>query len=89
MAFTEDPAPFYADFGIAATVGGVSCTGLFDNGHAAAFDVAGTAPSLLLPDSSAASAAHGTAVTVGGHSYTVAAIEPDGTGMTLLRLEAA
>lgn len=81
--FVSEDMPGYVE----ATVGGVSVDGIFDNGYGSALDVAGSTPSLLLPSSSAASATRGTAVVVGGVSYTVSSVEPDGTGMTLLRLQ--
>ena len=71
------------------TIGAVSgISAVFDNGYANAFmDVAGSQPSLLLPASSVGSAAVGSAITVGSTSYTIAEIQPDGTGMTRLVLE--
>lgn len=88
MAF-DDPAAFMTDFAADATLDGAAVRGVFDNGFASAMDIAGTAPSLLLPSSSAASAAAGQTLVVGGVSYTVTGVEPDGTGMTLLRLREA
>ena len=89
--FQEDLTAFFnaADFAVTATLNGVSVTGIFDNTYAAGFDLAGSAPNLLLPSSSAVSAAHGQSVVVGGVSYTVSGIEPDGSGLTLLRLQEA
>jgi hypothetical protein len=96
MAFTEDSAVFInADTPgyVLATVGGVEVDALFDNGYAAALGIEGSAPSLTAASSSAvSSAAHGTTVVVGGVSYTVTGVEPDGTGddgMTVLRLQEA
>ena len=86
MAF-DDPAAFMTDYAVDATLDGAAVRGIFDNGFVSALDIAGSAPSILLPSSSAASAAAGQTVVVGGASYTVTAIEPDGTGMTLLRLQ--
>lgn len=90
MAFVEDMTVFLdtSDFAVAATVGGVAVPGIFDAAYAAALGyAAGTSPQLLVASASVPSVAVGDAVVTGGASYTVAAIEPDGTGMTLLRLQ--
>lgn len=90
MAFVEDTAPFLADFGVAATVGGVSLTGIFDNAYADPFGiVASASPVLLIVSSAAPSAAVGNTVVVGGITYTIAEIQPDGTGITRLMLKTA
>lgn len=87
MSFTEDFAPLFADFGVAATVGGASVTGIFDDAYADALGIAGSGPTLLLPSASAASASLGASCVVGAVSYTVSGIQPDGTGMTRLMLQ--
>lgn len=90
MPFAEDLDPYFADFGIIATVGGVACTAIFDNAYAQSLGfTAGTAPVLLVAASAVPTVAPGDAVEVPAGRYTVAGIEPDGTGITLLRLEAA
>lgn len=77
-----------SDFAQEVLIGDETVDVIFDNGHAAGFDIAGTAPTITLPSSSAPSAALGDAVTVGGVSYTIAGPpEPDGTGMTVIRLQ--
>ncbi len=82
-----DLAAFTVDFGTDAQVGGVTVRGLFDNGYGEAFDVAATRPSLLCRSGDVSTAAHGTAVSVDAVSYKICGIEPDGTGLTRLRLE--
>lgn len=89
MAFVEDRAPFFADFGIDATVGGASVRGIFDNAFLAQLNIVGTDPLLLCRTSDVTSATRGTAVTVPAGSFKVIRKEPDGTGMTRLILEAA
>jgi hypothetical protein len=89
MAFTEDLAPFFADFGIAATVGGVACMGIFDAAYADALGMNGTRPALQVATAAVPSVAEGAAVTIGAASYTVESVQPDGTGMTLLILHEA
>jgi hypothetical protein len=88
MAFVEDAAPFLTDFGIVATVGGVSVRGIFDNAAADPFGVvAGTQPTLLIATADLGSAAVGTAAVIVGTTYSIAEIQPDGTGMTRLVLK--
>jgi len=81
-----DNAAFFGDFAIDLTVNGVQTRGIFDDAYAEAFAgmVGGTAPALILPSSVAVQRGH--AVVVDGTGYTVTSIEPDGTGITLLRL---
>ena len=76
-----------------ATVNGVAVSGIFDNGFAlgsvGVTGIAGAQPTLTLPTSVLAGEAVGQAVTVNAVAYTVAAHEPDGTGMSRLLLERA
>jgi hypothetical protein len=90
MAFTESLDAYFLDFGIVATVGGVVVEAIFDNQFATSLGfAAGTSPILLVQSAAVPLVALGTAVTIGAASYTVTAIEPDGTGLTLLRLAEA
>ena len=90
MAFTEDFDAYFADFGVDAVLGAATVRGIFDNAFLSSLGItAGTGPVLLLPTSDVGSAAYGDAITVGAASYTIAGIEPDGTGLTLLRLAEA
>jgi hypothetical protein len=90
MAFTEDFASYFVDFGVIATVDGVSARGIFDNDFLTAMGItAGTGPVLLCSAADITSAEQGDSVTVNAVSYTITAKEPDGTGMTLLRLQEA
>ncbi len=90
MAFAEHLTGYFADYGTAATVKGAAVTGIFDDAWQDALGlVAGTQPALLLPTASVGSATVGDSVVVGAVSYTIAGMEPDGTGMTRLRLQEA
>lgn len=87
MDFTEDFTAFFRDWGVDATVDSAAVRGIFDNDYLTALGVtAGTGPVLLCAAADVASADQGDAVTVGAISYTITGIEPDGTGMVLLRL---
>lgn len=88
MAFLDTTA-FFADFGLTATVGGASVRGMFDAAYQEAFGlVGGSRPVFKAATADVSSASRGTAVVISGTSYTVGEVQPDGTGMTLLVLDA-
>ena len=85
---TEDHMVFFTDFATEATLGSTTVRGIFDNEYVTALGlVDGTHPVFLASSSAVTSAAQGDPITVGGVSYRIARIEPDGTGMTRLILE--
>jgi hypothetical protein len=87
---TENISSFFADFGVNATIGAATVRGIFDAAFAESLGfVGGTTPQLLCASADVTSVVEGTAVTIAAVSYTVAEIHPDGTGITLLRLETA
>jgi len=89
---TEDLAPFFADFAVACTVNGAAVRGIFDNGFAlgaVGIGMAGTQPTLRLRTADVTADPVGQAVSVNAVAYTVAAHEPDGTGISVLMLERA
>jgi hypothetical protein len=90
---TEDLAPFFADFAVAATVNGQAVRGIFDNGFASAevglVGMSSARPMLTLPTAGLSADPVGQTAVVGGTSYLVAAHQPDGTGVTTLMLERA
>ena len=83
-----DPA-FFTDFAIDITVNGLPARGIFDNGFASAFNgmVDGTSPVLHLI--STLPVERGNPVIIAGKNHTVVGVEPDGTGVTQLRLDEA
>ena len=84
---TENAADFFVDFGATATKSGVAVAGIFDSAYTAAFDmIAGSGP--VFRCASSAGVVRGDTLVINGTSYTVTVTEPDGTGMTLCRLEA-
>lgn len=89
MAFAESFAPYFADFGVDATLAGAPVRGIFDNGYSEAFAgmVAGSGPVFHLPSSVAVT--RGNSLVIGAATYSVVGIEPDGQGLTILRLEKA
>lgn len=91
--FVEDHAAFFADFGVPATLGGTAVVGVFDNayqaGGAGQWGIATTQPHLTLATAQVPTNPVGQAVVVAGGSYVVVTHEPDGTGISVLTLEAA
>lgn len=93
MAFVEDFTVFFADFGVPATptVGG-AITVIFDRAHIEAMggDISGTRPIALAVSADVSSyASRQTTLSIDGISYLVIDIQPDGTGLSLLVLEAS
>ena len=84
-----DNAAFFTDFAIDVTVDGIPARGIFDNGFASAFAgmVDGSSPVLHLVSS--VPVERGSVVIAAGVTYTVTGVEPDGTGVTQLRLDKA
>lgn len=93
MAFVEDHSVFFTDFGVSVTLAGATVRAIFDASYEAAtvglMSMASAQPMLTLPTASVPASVVGAAVTVGATAYTVAAAEPDGTGITRLMLEVA
>jgi hypothetical protein len=93
MPFTEDLTPFFTDFAVSAVLGGVVVAGIFDrayqSGSVGVAGFASTQPVLTLPTASLAGDPVGLALVVNASTYSVVAHEPDGTGISLLMLEAA
>lgn len=86
---TFETAAFFSDFAIDITVNGIAARGIFDDAYGESFGgmVAGSGPMLRL--SSSVAVARGNTVVVSAKTYTVTGIEPDGTGITTLRLNEA
>ena len=80
MAFVENLAPFFADFGEAVTVNAVAVVGIFNKSTEVVLaDVLTLAPALELPATVAAAA--GQACVVRGVAYTIRQVldlPPDG-----------
>jgi len=93
MPFTEDLTAFFStdDFGTSAVYSGTGSTinGIFDAAYAEALDgmVQGSQPAFVTRTADVPSATHGQTITISGTAYKIVGVEPDGTGLTLLRLE--
>lgn len=93
MAFVEHIAGFFStsDFGVPATWthGGtpVATTVIFDSSY---FDplgqFEGAQPMAWAPTADMATVAQGDTLAIGGTTYTVVEVQPDGTGVTAVRL---
>lgn len=73
-----------------ATIGAASVSGVFDSAYGESLNgmVAGFVPAFTCASADVAGVAKNTAVSVNGVSYLVEEINPDGTGITVLKLEA-
>lgn len=89
--FTEDLSPFFdvaGGFAQTATVGGSSFPVIFDKAYVSALGgmVESTGPACMAKSSDVSSVVQGTTITIAAVAYTVTAVEPDGTGITVLQL---
>lgn len=93
MAFVEDFTVFFTDFGVTATPNtGAAATVIFDRAHIEAMggEISATAPVALAVEADVTAwTPDSTTVTIGGTTYTLRDKHPDGTGLTLLILQAA
>lgn len=91
--FTEDISAFYnvSELASSVTLNGVSVAAIFDNGYSAGavgiMGVASTQPALSVATSLVPTNPVGLNAVVNGITYTIAAHEPDGTGISALYLE--
>lgn len=94
MSFTEDFTAFLDpdEFATAVTVDGNAINAIFDNDYVAVgldgVTVESLGPVLLCETADVAAVVQGDPAVVNAVNYTVAEVQPDGTGMTLLRLRA-
>lgn len=72
-----------------ATVSGNSVLGIFDEAYTDPMGIAGSSPALTVKSADIPALAFGAAVVVNSINYTVASIQPDGTGITRLILQEA
>lgn len=86
----ESLPSFFPDFSISAVIDGRIVAGIYDNAYASALGfTAGSAPMLVCRAADVADVDIESAVQIDDSAFTVAGIEPDGTGMTVLRLARA
>jgi hypothetical protein len=84
---SADRLAMLSDFGQTVSIDGSDVTAIYDEDYVESLDIAGTRPLLYCRTSDVESAGHGDSVEVDGIDYTVAKVQPDGTGLTVLILE--
>ena len=62
---------------------------IFDAEYGESFDVAGTSPAIWCRSRDVAALTPGTTIVVRKKKYAASSVEPDGTGITVVRLEEA
>jgi hypothetical protein len=77
------------EFAKLATIRGLAVSGIFDRQYVEYTDIAGNHPTFLCPSEQVSNIELGDEITINQKSYTIAAIQPDGTGLTLLVLHEA
>lgn len=91
MPFTEDLTAFFStsDFGTAATYNGsTTINGIFDNDYTEPMGrLQAASPVFVCRTADVSTAAHGQTLVINAVTYKIRGVEPDGTGITLLRLE--
>ncbi len=86
--YTEKYDEFMADFAKPVRVGSIVVNAIFDNAEFDSFGiVANSRPMLTVATEDIPCAVVGTAVMVGTTQYTIAELQPDGTGITLVMLK--
>jgi hypothetical protein len=74
-------------FGTVVTKGESSFNGIFDNEYSADLNVSGTIPMLTMRTIDTAGFNQGDTLSVNSTEYNIVEIMPDGTGMSMIRLE--
>ena len=88
--FKELYSAYFSDFAVPVTVAGAATLGIFDKQFQRSFGiVAGDNPVLVVETSKTADAVEGDEVVIDSVTYSVASIEHDGNGITVLQLELA
>jgi hypothetical protein len=93
MPFTEDfsdfinqDTPGYVELSL---LGNDDVPAIFDKNYQGSFDMNGSEPVLHIAESNLGAAEQGTPLVIVGDNYKIANIEPDGSGIALVRLKKA
>lgn len=89
MAFAENRSVFLNlnHFGVVATWNGTDFPVIFDATYIDPLGVESASPVAFTDSANVSGAAHGQAFVVGGITYKIRGVQPDGTGFSLLKLE--
>lgn len=86
--FVEDLTPFFAEFGVDATLDGQPVRVIFDTPYAEAMGGMSTRQTqVTAPSASVDTATKASVLIVAGTSFRVISPQPDGTGITTLVLQ--
>jgi hypothetical protein len=86
MAFSESFAGYFEDFGESVSIGTSTALGIVDAGVDEFNRVLASAVVVTAVVADFPAIAAGQAATIRGVTYTVRAVEPDGTGMMLVKV---
>ena len=92
MPMAESFAPFFDadEFGTEVQIGSADVLGLLEVGYHEVAGMGTTDPTFICAASDADSVVEGTTqLTAGADTYTIRSVQPDGTGLAVLLLEAA
>lgn len=90
MPMTEDFTVFFnvEEHGTTASYDGTDIVGVFDREYADVLGMEASAPTFTCAASDVPGVAHNDTLTIDGDVYTVRSVQPDGTGVVVLILEA-
>jgi hypothetical protein len=88
MAFTENLGAFFLDFAEDITLAGTEGVGIFDASYISQLDaIASVSPAVTIWQADFPTSLVGAAGVVRGVNYLIVGVEPDGTGIAVVRLE--
>lgn len=90
MPMTEDLALFFdtEEHGTEVLIDGSAVTGIFDRGYAEVAGMGTTEPTFVCPAAEAAGVEQDSELVNGSDTYSVRSVEPDGSGLVRMTLEA-
>ena len=90
MAFAENLSAFFLDFAEDITLAGTEGVGIFDNAYISQLDtIASASPAVTIRQADFGTNLVGADALVRGVDYVIVGVEPDGTGIAVVRLEKA
>ena len=87
MRYDDDIEAALADFGVDALLNDTqTIQGIFDNDYTEALEMAATEPHFICKSSDVTKVRRDDRLRIGAESYRVVNLEPDGTGVSVIRL---